>query len=40
MHGETRATNVVSSERLATAVTGGSDACGFFQFSGGRSGKR
>ena len=27
-----RATNVVSSERLAKDVTGGSDACAFFQF--------
>jgi len=30
-----RATNVVSSERLAKDVTGGSDACAFFQFSVG-----
>jgi hypothetical protein len=29
-----RATNVVSSERLAKDATGGSDACAFFQFSG------
>jgi hypothetical protein len=30
-----RATNVVSSERLAKDVTGGSDAWAFFQFSVG-----
>jgi hypothetical protein len=35
-----RVANVVSSERLATDVTGGGDACGIFPFDVGRFGQR
>jgi hypothetical protein len=35
MRSEKRATNVVSSERLAKDETGGNDPCAFFQFSVG-----